>query len=79
MVALTREERLEQFRHAVSFGAGYSSPRSFFVDFAVRFQYLPKEYITPYYYYNTVENVETPEICGQSALCNALLTLGWRF
>ena len=24
-------------------------------------------------------SVETPEICGQSALCNALLTLGWRF
>ena len=79
VVALSSKERFEQFRNAVSFGAGYSSPRSFFVDFAVRFQYLPNEFITPYYYYNTAEEVVTPEICGQSALCNALLTLGWRF
>ena len=79
VVALSRQERFDQLRSAVSFGAGYSSPRSFFVDFAVRFQYLPNEFITPYYYYNTAEEVVTPEICGQSALCNALLTLGWRF
>ena len=72
---------------AVSFGVGYSSPGSFFVDFAVRFQYLPNEYITPYwyYYYDANDNmyvdngVVTPEICSQSALCNALLPLGWRF
>ena len=86
VVALTSDERKAQLRTAVSFGLGYSSPRSFFADFAVRFQYLPNEYFTPYwYYYNEggksyVDNsVMTPEICGQSALCNALLTLGWRF
>ena len=86
VVALTSQERKDQLRTAVSFGIGYSSPRSFFADFAVRFQYLPNEYFTPYwYYYNEggksyVDNsVMTPEICGQSALCNALLTLGWRF
>jgi hypothetical protein len=79
VVPLTSEERIAQLRTAVSFGAGYSSPGSFFADFAVRFQYLPNEYITPYWYYNTDEPVVTPEICGQSALCNALLTLGWRF
>ena len=83
---LSSDERKAQLRTAVSFGLGYSSPRSFFADFAVRFQYLPNEYFTPYwYYYNEggksyVDNsVMTPEICAQSALCNALLTLGWRF
>ena len=79
VVSLTSDERLAQLRTAVSFGVGYSSPGSFFADLAVRFQYLPNEYITPYWYYNTTDVVETPEICGQSALCNTLLTLGWRF
>ena len=82
VVALSSDERFDQLRTAVSFGAGYSSPGSFFADFAIRFQYLPNEYFTPYMYYNT-DNQEIldriPEICGQSALCNALLTLGWRF
>ena len=83
---LSSDERKDQLRSAVSFGIGYSSPRSFFVDAAVRFQYRPSEYFTPYwYYYNeggksyVDYSVVTPEICGQSALCNALLTLGWRF
>ena len=85
VVSLTRDERFDQLRTAVSFGVGYSSPGSFFADFALRFQYLPNEYFTPYYYYyrengvQYTDTVVTPEICGQSALCNALLTLGWRF
>ena len=86
VVSLTSDERFNQLRSAVSFGIGYSSKGSFFMDAAVRFQYLPNEYLTPYWYYyrengNTYTDysVVTPEICGQSALCNALLTLGWRF
>ena len=86
VVALSNDERIAQLRTAVSFGLGYSSPGSFFADFAIRFQYLPNEYITPYWYYvrengnlYTDASVVTPEVCGQSALCNALLTLGWRF
>ena len=84
VVALSDEARKEQIRTAVSFGIGYSSPGSFFMDAAVRFQYLPNEYFTPYWYYDNGEvnydlNPPTPEICAQSALCNALLTLGWRF
>ena len=72
-------------RQSVSFGLGYSSAGSFFADFAVRFQYLADELRTPYYYYSWddqgtyVADVATPEICSQSSLCNALLTLGWRF
>ena len=86
VVFLSDQERKEQIRTAVSFGIGYSSPGSFFMDAAVRFQYLPNEYFTPYWYYvrengnlYTDANVVTPEICSQSAVCNALLTLGWRF
>jgi opacity protein-like surface antigen len=72
-------------RQSVSFGIGYSSAGSFFLDAAVRFQYLPDEFITPYKYYGWdeagtfVADVATPEICAQASLCNALLTLGWRF
>ena len=73
-------------RQSVSFGLGYSSAGSFFADFAVRFQYLPDELITPYYYYSwddagtyIDESILTPEICSQASLCNALVTLGWRF
>ena len=86
VVPITNEERKEQIRTAVSFGIGYSSPGSFFMDAAVRFQYLGNEYFTPYYYYvfengklYTDSNVVTPKICSQAAVCNALLTLGWRF
>ena len=86
VVSLSDQERKEQIRTAFSFGIGYSSPGSFFMDAAVRFQYLPNEYFTPYWYYvrengnlYTDANVVTPEICSQSAVCNALLTLGWRF
>ena len=86
LIAFTDEERKEQIRTAVSFGIGYSSPGSFFMDAAVRFQYLPNEYFTPYWYYTLEDGKQyvddrftTPEVCSQSALCNALLTLGWRF
>ena len=87
VVPLSDGERIDQIRTAVTFGLGYSSPGSFYADFAVRFQYLPNEYITPYYYYFRDQNgslkkdwgVAVPEICAQSALCNALVTLGWRF
>ena len=87
VVPVSDQERVAQIRSAVSFGLGYSSSGSFFADLALRFQYLPNEYITPYWYYyrdhdgNLYRNLDivTPEICAQSALCNAVLTLGWRF
>jgi len=76
---------VKEGRQNVSFGIGYSSDGSFFLDAAVRFQFLPNEFITPYYYYDWdaagtyTSPVVTPEICSQASLCNALLTLGWRF
>ena len=83
--ATSPEIGVEASRQSVSFGLGYSSAGSFFADFAVRFQYLPDEFITPYYYWgwdaqgSYITDVATPEICSQSSLCNALVTLGWRF
>jgi long-subunit fatty acid transport protein len=76
--ATSPDVEVESSRQAVSFGLGYSSPGSFFADLAVRFQYLPDELITPYSY-PEIEKIVTPEICSQASLCNALLTLGWRF
>ena len=77
------EINMKASRQAVSFGLGYSSAGSFFADLAVRFQYLPDELITPYYYYTTEDKVDeevlTPQIGFQTSVCNALLTLGWRF
>lgn len=85
--ALSFEERRAMDRSAVSFGVGYNSTGSFFADFAVRFQFLPDEYYTPYYYYFRADDgtlyqdadIITPEIWAQARQCNALLTLGWRF
>ena len=84
--ATSPEIGVEAGRQSVSFGLGYSSAGSFFADFAVRFQYLPDEFITPYYYYSwddqgtfIDDNVLTPQVCSQASLCNALVTLGWRF
>ena len=85
VISLTTAERRDQLRTAVTFGVGYSSPGSFFVDAAMRFQYLPNEYFTPYWYYTgggnsyIDDNFMTPEIGAQSALFTALLNLGGRF
>lgn len=73
-----------------SFGLGYSSAGSFYIDGALRFRFLPQEYLIPYYYYTSVdgqpfyvkdvdEGVLTPEISVKSMTAEALVTLGWRF
>lgn len=80
----------EGAKQIVSFGLGYSSSGSFYADCALRFRFLPDEYIIPYYYYyapdpaqyyNKVvdESVLTPEIRLQSTVAEALVTVGWRF
>lgn len=73
-----------------SFGLGYSSAGSFYIDGALRFRFLPQEYLIPYYYYTCVDGqpfyikdvddaVLTPEISIKSVVAEALVTLGWRF
>lgn len=80
----------EAAKQIVSFGLGYSSTGSFYADCALRFRYLPDEYIIPYYYYYSPDpakyynkeidySVLTPEILFQSTVAEAMVTVGWRF
>jgi hypothetical protein len=69
----------------VSFGLGYSSPKSFFADMAIRKTFMPKEYYMPYSDYMfdeegyLIENALAPEILIRKNLWKVLLTFGWRF
>ena len=70
-------------RQSISFGVGYSSPGSFFMDFAFRTRLVPDEYIMAYddYIFDGNGNVlvYSPEIGVSSKLYDAVLTFGWRF
>lgn len=71
--------------HNISFGLGYSSPKSFFADFAVRRTIMSDEYFMPYqdYIYDedgyVPESAYAPEILNKKGLWKVLLTFGWRF
>ena len=71
--------------HKGSFGIGYSSDGSFFIDAACSFTGLPDEYIIPYddYMYDDSGYLDpadyTPEILNRRTLWNVLLTFGFRF
>ena len=80
----------ESAKQIVSFGLGYSSTGSFYADCALRFRFLPDEYVIPYYYYYAPDPakyydkviddyVMTPEIRYQSTVAEAMVTVGWRF
>ena len=68
-----------------SFGLGYSSGGSFFMDAAVRCTRYPATTFAPYYDYlsydsnGTLAEVEAPRLLNQRILWNAALTFGWRF
>ncbi|MBR5702731.1 MAG: hypothetical protein IKX45_00585 [Bacteroidales bacterium] len=68
-----------------SFGAGYSSPGSFYADIAFRRTSLPDTYYSPYsnYLSHTVGgdsyDIIAPQVKSSNALFDAVLTLGWRF
>ena len=70
---------------SVSFGIGYSSPGSFFADFAVKKINYPDSEFSPYYDYDgfTAQGnpvfLESPKVTNKSSLLNMVLTLGWRF
>lgn len=87
VVPLTEQERREQLRQSVSFGAGYALG-SFFWDLAVRLRFLPTEYLIPYAHYKYTTNyevkladltMETPVIRTTGTGIDAVLTVGWRF
>ena len=76
--------------HKASFGIGYSSKGSFFVDAAVTRVFMPREYFFPYDDYMFIgedeagrpiidSNYFAPEILIKSALWKVSLTLGFRF
>lgn len=68
-----------------SLGVGYSSPGSFFADFAVRMTDYPKWDFSPYYdYYGYTSNgdfidLKAPRVHNTKSIFDAVLTLGWRF
>ena len=80
----------EASKKTVSFGLGYSSSGSFYADFALRFRFMPTEFIVPYSYYYAPDasdpyyqviddGILTPEIAVDSTIADAFVTVGWRF
>ncbi|MCR5352066.1 MAG: hypothetical protein K6E35_06220 [Bacteroidales bacterium] len=68
-----------------SLGVGYSSPGSFFMDFAARRTRYPSMVFAPYYDYDSYDRdgnlqfVESPRIMNLRDLWNVSATFGWRF
>jgi len=84
---LTKEERKQQNRHLVSFGAGYAIG-SFYADVAVRMRFLPVTYYAPYYHYTYGDDyvekfvdssAQVPVVASTVTGIDTVLTLGWRF
>ncbi len=89
-VALSPERKAALASSNVSFGLGFSSARSFYLDAALRFRFQPQDFLVPYYYYAAADDapfyekginldIVTPEISVKSVVTEALVTLGWRF
>ncbi len=80
-------EKVSANKQNFSFGVGYSSRKSFFMDAAVKATKYPNSYIYPYDYYAFDEygnfgidySVDTPEILSKKWLFNVVLTVGFRF
>ena len=83
------ERNATLLKHNVSVGVGFSFG-SFFLDAAVRYRTSPKGYVIPYNYYYAPnpnqfydkvvdDSILTPEVKVQSAMLDALVTVGWRF
>lgn len=70
---------------AVTFGAGYSSPGSFYCDLAFRRSTLPDNHYQAYSNYlghtvdGTVYDIVSPSVRSKLSLFDAVFTLGWRF
>ena len=66
-----------------SLGLGYASKKSFFADFAARYQFATDEYFMPYDDYMYGDNEElvafAPEILNTRSAWKVMLTIGWRF
>ena len=64
-----------------SIGFGYSSPRSFFFDMALRGTFKPDMYVYPYEYPSGTfdDGTLTPEMVVKRSLFDIVATFGWRF
>lgn len=62
--------------NAFSFGVGYSSPGSFFVDAAVRSTLYPESW---YYPYDDYLETKSPEVKVAKSVLDIVCTIGWRF
>ena len=67
------------YNQNVSFGAGFSSKKSFFADIACRHKFATDEFIYPYSDYRADEGILSPEILSRNSNWKVLLTFGWRF
>lgn len=83
---ITYGGKFDSYTHAISAGLGYSSPGSFFADFAVRSTFCPVTYYSPYYYsYEPMDRtgkgipVKTPMETLDRKLIDVVATIGWRF
>ena len=84
---LVKSHHFDSITHAVSLGAGYSSPGSFYADLAVRLTSYPTAYYSPYYYgaYDAMDsagrsiNVGAPLEKLERSVYDVMMTLGWRF
>lgn len=77
---------VKSLRHVGSFGIGYSSPGSFFADFACRVSALPQTYVRAYEEWGHYDDAGywvidafAPEIRTSMRLVDVVLTFGWRF
>ncbi len=72
-------------RQNISFGLGYSTKKSFFIDLAAKRAFPAREYFLPYNDYifdengDVLENGFVPEIGIKKSLWKAVVTFGWRF
>ena len=77
------EELPEMTTQNASFGLGFASKKSFFLDAAVRYCFATEEYFMPYddYMYDNSGNLVAyaPEILNTRSAWKAMLTIGWRF
>ena len=70
---------------AFSFGAGYSSPGSFFMDVAARFTGYPMATFSPYYDYENYNaagetvNFASPRVDNWRKVMDIVMTIGFRF
>ena len=85
ILQLVGSKYVDDGMHSASFGLGYSSAGSFFLDLALKFTKYQDSIYYPYYDYPNYDSdgvrvdVPSPEIRNSRNQTCAVLTFGWRF